>query len=246
MKRLPKQAPLPLERKDRVVVRQLRERAAGKKTKSGPGRPTKPGSISHRARPALARGSALHVTLKLKHGLPRLRGRKPFNAIAAAFRKYAKGNGFRLVHFSVQHDHLHLMVEADGKAMLSRGMQKLVISISRRLNLLWGEGKRWLGRIFRERYHAHVLKTPSEARHAWVYVMHNAVKHNASASGVCDPYSSAAYFDGYASPPRMKGAPLADASMLAKTASWLLTTGWRRRGLIRPDESPKPAPRGEA
>jgi REP element-mobilizing transposase RayT len=93
------------------------------------------------------------VTLKLKHGLPRLRGRKPFNAIAGAFRKYAEGNGFRLVHFSVQHDHLHLMVEADGKAMLSRGMQKLVISISRRLNLLWGEGKRWLGRLFRERYH---------------------------------------------------------------------------------------------
>jgi hypothetical protein len=52
------------------------------------------------------------------------------------------------------------------------------------------------------RYHAHVLKTLSEACHAWVYVMHNAVKHNATAPGVCDPYSSAAYFDGYASRPR--------------------------------------------
>jgi REP element-mobilizing transposase RayT len=184
--------------------------------------------------------------LKLKHGLPRLRGRKPFNAIAAAFRKYAKGNGFRLVHFSVQHDHLHLMVEADGKAMLSRGMQKLVISISRRLNLLWGDGKRWLGRLFRERYHAHVLKTLSEVRHAWIYLLHNGAKHKETAPGVCDPYSSAAHFDGYASSPRMKGAPLADASMLAKAASWLLTVGWRKRGLIRPDESPKSAPRGEA
>jgi REP element-mobilizing transposase RayT len=250
VKRLPKQAPVahaqPLERKDRVVVRQLRERAAGKKRKPGPGRPKKPGSISHRARPALARDSALHVTLKLKPGLPRLRGRKPFNAIAAAFRKYAEGNGFRLVHFSVQHDHLHLMVEADGKAMLSRGMQRLVISISRRLNLLWGEGKRWLGRLFRERYHAHRLKTPTEVRHAWIYLMHNAVKHNEISSGVCNPYSSAAYFDGYASPPRMKGAPLTDPSILPKAASWLLTIGWRKRGLIRPDETPKSAPRCEA
>jgi hypothetical protein len=111
---------------------------------------------------------------------------------------------------------------------------------------LWGEGKRWLGRLFRERYHAHVLKTLSEARHAWVYVMHNAVKHNATAPGVCDPYSSAAHFDGYASPPRMKGTPLADPSMLAKAAGWMLTDGWRKRGLIRPDETPRSAPRCEA
>jgi hypothetical protein len=44
----------------------------------------------------------------------------------------------------------------------------------------------------------------------------------------------------------MKGAPLAEPSMLAKAASWLLTIGWRKRGLIRPNESPKFAPRGEA
>jgi REP element-mobilizing transposase RayT len=149
--------------------------------------------------------------------------RRRDTGVAAAFRKYAKGNGFRLVHFSVQPDHLHLMVEADGKAMLSRGMQKLVISISRRLNLLWGEGKRWLGRLLRERYHAHVLKTLSEARHAWVYVMHNAVKHSVIVPGICDPYSSAVYFDGYASSPRRIGALLIDPSMLAKAASWLLT-----------------------
>ena len=239
MKRLPRQAPLPLERKDRVVLRQLQERAAGKKVRRGPGRPKKPGSTSHRTRPALARGSVLHVTLKLKRGLPRLRGRKPFNAIAAAFRKYAKGVGFRLVHFSVQQDHVHLIVEADGKAMLSRGMQKLLISISRRLNLLWGEGTRWIGRLFAERYHAHLLKTPSEARHALVYVMHNSVKHGETSPGVCDPYSSAAAFDGYASPPRVKE-PL-DAMLIAKAASWLLKVGWRKRGLIRPNESPKPA-----
>jgi REP element-mobilizing transposase RayT len=128
-------------------------------------------------------GSALHVTLKLKQGLPRLRGRKPFNAIAGAFRKYAQGDDFRLVHFSVQHDHLHLLIEADGKARLSRGMQKLVISISRRLNILWGEGQRWLGRLFRERYHAHLLKTPSDVRHALVYLLHNAVKHREIPAG---------------------------------------------------------------
>src|SRR6201994_3864100 len=177
------QMPLPIAREDRALIRKI----AGKPKR---GRPPKKRATNHRKRPALKDKSALHVTLKLRHGLPRLRGRKPASCINAAFRKYAKGEGFRLVHFSVQLDHIHLLLEADSKPRLSAAMQKLNISIARRLKALWNDGARSVGRIFKERYHARVLKTPREARNALVYVMHNAAKHGTQLQGVVDPYSS--------------------------------------------------------
>jgi hypothetical protein len=81
-------------------------------------------------------------------------------------------------------------------------MQKLLHSISRRLNALCvrehggtqcspsqGDGYRalagWIGRVFRDRYHAHHLQTPTEMEHAVRYVRDNAKKHyGASAAGL--------------------------------------------------------------
>src|SRR5207253_2092423 len=81
--------------------------------------------------------------------------------------------GFRLVHFSVQHNHVHLIVEADDNRSLSCGVQSIAIRMARSLN-------RWLrrtGKVFVERYHAHVLKTPSETRAALAYVILNLNHH---------------------------------------------------------------------
>ncbi len=215
---------------------------AGEKLHPGRGRPRKAGTVSHSARPGFGYGSVLHVTVKLKGGLPRLRGRKPFNAVAAAFRKFALSDGFRLVHFSVQHDHIHFLIEADSKPSLSKAMQKLCISMARRLNLLWGEGKTWVGRIFKQRYHAHLLTTPTEVRNAIVYVLSNAAKHEQIQRGHADPFSSALAFDGYTDPPRVTSPPLFDNLRDLGTArTALLAEKWRPRGLIDPYEAPQAA-----
>src|SRR5882672_5215191 len=222
--RLPRQLTLPVGRRERVLNRQIAQLARGESVRPGPGRPKKPNSVSHAARPELAVKEALLVTLKARPGLPNLRSGGRFRAIREAFRAFRNvdltdleegraGEGFRLAHFAVLGDHIHLIVEADSKLALSRGMQKLTMSMSRRLNALsvrrCGGNLRprgalsvrpgWLGKVFRERYHARPLRTPTETRNAIAYVIFNADKHFGWKRGplVPDPYSSAAYFDGF-------------------------------------------------
>jgi REP element-mobilizing transposase RayT len=210
MRRIPTQAPLPFGRKERVLNRQIRQRAAGERVTRGPGRPKKKNNdrVSHAARPALAEKSAVHVTLRVQRHVPNLRARRRFNVIKQAFVKFAGGRGFRLVHFAVLSNHVHFVVEADGKSALSMGMQKLLHSISRRLNALsvaehgghvstkkgaYSALKGWLGRVFSDRYHAHVLATPTEMERAVHYVVTNADRHyGRTTNDQADACSSAA------------------------------------------------------
>lgn len=190
MRRLPAQMPLGFTRKERVLQRQLRQRLAGEKVTPGPGRPKrkKVDAITHDARPKIGEATALHVTLKLRTGVPNLRTGKPFAAVRKAFVKWCnvKGAGFRLIHFSTQSNHIHLIVEADSKVALSKGMQRVAHSISRRINAL---SARWIGRLFKERYHAHVLKSPTEMARALRYVKNNHTHHTADTrADVCSSF----------------------------------------------------------
>ena len=93
--------------------------------------------VSHGPRALLAARFPAHVTLKLQRGLPRLRSRREYGVLRAAF---AAGNdrfGFRLTHYAVLNDHLHLLVEARDRRALSRGLQGLLIRIAKALNKLW-------------------------------------------------------------------------------------------------------------
>jgi REP element-mobilizing transposase RayT len=234
------QLALPTNRAARAHNRQVAEKVAGKKIKRALGRPARsvksPTAVTHTARPSLGKKAVLHLTLKLRRGLPSLRRGKTFKAIAKSFYSYSRGDGFRLTQFSVQGDHLHLIAEADSKPALSRAMHKLAISLSRRLNGLW---KRltgaWTGKVFKERYHEHALESPLEVRRALLYVLQNGKKHGAVNSDTRDFYSSAYYFDGF-----KKIAPKAmPEGLLARATAWLLTTGWRELGLIGLHEAPK-------
>jgi hypothetical protein len=68
-------------------------------------------------------------------------------------------------------NHIHLLVEAVDRRALARGMQGLGVRIARGLNAVM----RRSGRV--DRYHAHILRTPTEARHARTYLLHNARRH---------------------------------------------------------------------
>ena len=136
-----------------------------------------------------------------------------------------------MVHFSVQSNHLHLIAEADSKPALSRAMQKLGISLAKQLDKLWKNA----GRIYKERYHQRILTTPLAIRNALLYVVQNAKHHGSVVGEALDPYSSGEHFDGFAGvdpKPAPKG-------LIAEATNWLLTTGWRRRGLIKLSEVPK-------
>ena len=115
--------------------------------------------MSRRTRPELARRFPAHVTLRIREGLPGLRRRGELAVLKGAFHGGCLRFGLRLVEFSVQGNHIHLLAEAEDKRSLARGLQGLCVRIARRLNKWWGR----CGAVFADRYHARILRTPREA-----------------------------------------------------------------------------------
>jgi REP element-mobilizing transposase RayT len=187
--------------------------------------------VAHR-RPAHEPRWPVHVTLRARGGLASLRGGSLFRAVRAALAA-ASSRAFRVLAFSVQADHIHLLVEADGgQGLLARGLQGLTIRVAKAINRALG----WVGRVWADRYHARRLCTPREVRNAMVYVLHNWKKHLPTARGL-DPCSSARWFSGWAAAPRGETAIRPGPVMAPRT--WLAAVGWRRYGLIGRDEAPK-------
>jgi putative transposase len=194
--------------------------------------------VSHRARPRHDSHHPLHVTLRVRRGLPSLRRQMVFVAVRSALGR-ATREGFRIVHFSVQVDHVHLMIEARNKHSLSSGTAGLSIRIARAANACLGRH----GRFWADRYHAHALRKPREVRNAIVYVLTNWRKHVPGSQGL-DSRSSAWWFTGWATPPRGPP-PLGwnddQPAPVHLAATWLGRSGWQRWGLVEVDERPRSA-----
>jgi len=173
------------------------------------------------------------VTLRVIRGLPRLRRGSAYRALRAAFGGGSERFGFRLNQFAVMNDHFHLIVEADDRRALSRGLKGLAVRMARALNGAWKRK----GRVFFERYHEHVLRTPREVRNALAYVLNNARKHRAwLRPGAVDPFTSGSWFDGW----RGGIARGQTEPSIAPARTWLQLVGWRRHGLIDVAEVPGP------
>ncbi len=206
-------------------------------TRRGAGRkPAGPRAcVPHDARPPHCARHPVHLTVRLRSGLPSLRRQDARDAVHRAFAGGRERFGFRLAHFSLQSNHLHLLAEAGDRRALSRGMQGLLVRIARALNALWKRS----GAVFADRFHARALTSPREVRAALVYLLHNARHHGIQLPGV-DPYSSGPWFEGWASNvARAIGLP----SIVAAARSWLLGEGWLLHGRIEIQENPAP-PRG--
>jgi REP element-mobilizing transposase RayT len=177
-----------------------------------------------------------------------LRSQFVFPTVRAAIAKTSarRGGTFRIVHFSVQGNHIHLIAEAEDAAALIAGVRGLEISIAKRVNrLTFGRGKFWA-----DRWHGRALTTPRATRHALVYVLSNGQKHGShSRPGRLDPCSSAPYFAGFREfvglPPVARKSTMVPrslappaASPVSESSTWLLGVGWRRHGLISIYEAP--------
>ena len=172
------------------------------------------------------------VTDRFAPDLPTMREPMLGKTIADAIRK-AHTRTFRVIHFSIQGDHLHMVAEAGSKRSLARGMQGLKIRVAKQVNASLGR----TGRVFVDRYHSRALASPREVRHAIRYVLCNWRKHVEGARGI-DPYSSARWFGGWTVAQEEPDTPCPAAE--AKT--WLANVGWKRHGLIAPSERPGAAP----
>jgi REP element-mobilizing transposase RayT len=210
-------------------------RRGGKRPGSGR-KPTTPGrpGVAHRRRPALSGREPVHVTLRLHDEVPNVRRNALHGVIFNALRASSCKDGFRLCQFAVLGNHLHLIVEAPSAQRLARGIQGLCVRLSRRIN----QALRRRGRFFSDRYHAHVLRTPTEVHRAIAYVLLNHRKHEAERSAyvpppAVDPFSSGPWFEGWAVAPA-NAARLRKLSEppVATATTWLLQHGWRKLGPI--------------
>jgi REP element-mobilizing transposase RayT len=197
----------------------------------GAGRKPRPAHLRqtpHRARPMHRKAHPVHVTLRA--GLRSLRSQQVARTLLGGLRD-SNRERFRVVHYSVQDNHVHLIIESEDSQALSSGLRGLMVRIARRVNRLLGRH----GRFWADRWHGRDLEGPRQVRNALVYVLQNHKKHAKNAG--LDPLSSAESFDGFASMVpwgfRSVGPP---CTATAKT--WLLRIGWRRRGLIRLTDAP--------
>ncbi|MBL8898635.1 MAG: transposase [Planctomycetes bacterium] len=208
-----------------------KRKGAGRKPKNAePGMP-------HRQRSKKKRNEPLLVTVKIAEGLPSLRRGGALKLVLAALSASSNRHGMRIVQYSIQRDHLHLLVEADDREFVARGMNALLSPLARALNKLWGRK----GKVFPERYHDEVISTPTQARNALRYVLQNGKKHGVVAPSSIYLCSSAPVFDGWTARPSIASTPTMPAvAAVAPASTWLLTAGWRRHGLLGIRELPQP------
>ena len=198
--------------------------------------------MRHVPRERFHRPLPTHVTLRVRPGVPSLRTVPIVREIERTFAAGCTRPGFRLVHYSLQGNHAHLVVEAQDHEALGRGMKAIGSRLARAVNRVAGR----TGAVLAERYHHRLLPTPREVRNTLRYVLLNARRHAEAVVGRparLDPASSARWFEGWkprtvASP---SAAPPAAARLpppVARARTWLLTVGWRRHGLLDPADVP--------
>jgi len=170
----------------------------------GAGRP-RGNRVSHAARDRFEKPTPVHVTLRMREHVWNLRSGRSFRRIRRCFESARGRFGARLIEFSVQGNHLHLILEADSQGALSRAMQGLCSRLAKALNAMMDRA----GAVFSDHYHSRLLRTPAELVKAIAYVLQNAARH--FGTHAVDEYSS-----------------LRNRDVLAPPTGWLLREGWRR------------------
>jgi REP element-mobilizing transposase RayT len=158
----------------------------------GAGRPRTRGGLPHEPRPEVRPYQPVHVTLKMAEHVWNLRSERSYAVIHRGIEAARRRTDVRIVHFTIEGNHLHLIAESRGTRALANTIRALSIRLARGLNRMMGRR----GPVFADRYHAHVLRTPAEVRHAVRYVVGNHANHQARRrrpmrEGWVDPFSSA-------------------------------------------------------
>jgi hypothetical protein len=195
----------------------------------------------------------LQVTIRAAPGLPSLRSPRVFGVLRRAIGR-ASVDRFRVIHFSIQQDHGHFIVEGDEARRARGGMHGLAIRLALAVNRAVGRK----GQVVCDRYHVRPLTTPRQMRTSMVYVLLNFRKHLRAPPGI-DPRSSGPHFAGWYRQGRLDSAdvvaapapaPASAAAVVIGPAAtvaprtWMAAFGWRRAGgLLKLEERPAGSPR---
>lgn len=144
----------------------------------------------------------------------------------------AKKHQLHVLHFSLQSNHVHLILECVNNKALANGMKSLAGGFGRAIRKCGG-GE---GPVFKGRYHLQLIKKPKQMKSGLAYVLLNQSKHEELVP-YSDRFSSSAHFHqwkkllgkdtGPLLPSRQKHRRLLP-NYLSSPRSWLAQEGWQR------------------
>jgi len=205
----------------------------------GAGRPAGDGSeVPHRKRPDFNEAEPAHVTIRIRRGIPTLRRKKFIREFRRSLRKVREREDFRVVAYSVQNDHVHLIVEASDKEALACGMKAIGSRLAKAFHRVFHR----TGRVLAGRYHVRALGSPKAVRNALAYVLLNVRKHWKQRTGHAPPVqidaaSSGRLFNGWSRKVPSESL-IPGLQEVSPAETWLLRIGWKKFGLIDPAEVP--------
>jgi hypothetical protein len=147
-----------------------RRRGAGRKRMKSKG-------VAHRTRENVNHRTPMHINFKYR---THVRNKERLKLLKRSIQN-ARSHGLKILHYSFQRNHVHLIIEAINNETLTRGMRSLTITFAKGVNM---------GRIQVERYHLHVLRSLRETRNAMMYVLFNEQKHERGICSTVSGYSS--------------------------------------------------------
>ena len=168
---------------------------------------------------------------RLNKGIPSLRRQellRLFQKCAGRAKRY----GLHVVHYALESNHIHLIVEARDNRALRSGMVSLFGSFARALN----ERVQRVGKVYSDRYHLNVITNPSQMKHTLRYVLLNHCKHTKWLEHM-DPFSSARFFPHWKNLIELNEVVAWDLRNLSENyasaglsppRSWLAAQGWMR------------------
>ena len=207
----------------------------GKRAGAGRPRREQQHDSPHVKRPKHVGRHPLHVVLRTVAGAPNLRTLACYAAIRFVLARTR--DDFRIVHLSIQKNHLHFIIEATDRIALTRGMRSVGVSLAHAIGRATGHR----GKVFAYRFHATAITSPRQMHNTLAYVLNNWRKHreDRDSTAYLDRYSSALAFDGwelrFAIPTDYLPLPVS----VART--WLASVGWRRHGIIDSHRCPQRA-----
>jgi putative transposase len=219
----------------------------GKRKRAGRPKRGLRASERHKTREAFKASEPAHVVIRATPEIGSLRRRNIYHACRRALVTSFAHDTCRIVHISIQGTHVHLLVEADNRMALARGMQGFQISAAKHINaaVTKRRGTRRRGSVFPDRYHVEIITSRRRARHALAYILNNWRKHAEHRAALMqnhsvDPFSSAPSFEGW----RDLGEALDvlpdsyEPLPVWHPKTWLLSEGWKMYGLISATEIP--------
>lgn len=133
--------------------------------------------VAHRTREKMSSRPPLHINFKFRTNI---RNKTCLKNLKRAILN-SRRQGLRVLHCSLQSNHVHLIVEAETNTLLTKGMRSLTVTFAKGLKK---------GRVQLERYHLHVLRTLRETKNALHYVLFNKQKHEKGTCTSIDEYTS--------------------------------------------------------